>query len=200
MSTFAEKKAAALAAKRPHRDVTVTLDIGLSEERTALIKAHSALTDEREAILKSDDRRLTSVPDTTDVDKRIAAIDKKVMALAKREAGTLVTLRFYKVPGDEWADLTATHPIRENSTLDRRFGYNMHGVCRASAVTYGRVLDGDIELEQSEAEWDEIWHLLGGSEFSDVANAIYNQNEFEPAQRLERLKNFSEAATASAKK
>lgn len=186
MTSFAEKVAAAKAAPRLFRDVTVSLDTTASGERAGLVA-------EREALLNPADKRMSRKIDTSELDAKLAEIEE-------RERASAITLRFFKVPGDEWANLTAANPARDGALVDLRFGYNMHAVCRASAVQHGRTLEGDVEEFHTGDEWAELWSLLGGAEFASVCDAIYALNEWEPAQRVERLKNFSEAATASAKK
>lgn len=200
MSSFAEKKKAAQSAPRPFKDVTVTFDTGLGDARAEITGRLQDLLAERVKVLAPDDSRLAYMPDTTDIDAKIDAVRAELATVEEAMAETLVTLRFYKVPGDQWAEFTATNPARAGSLIDIRFGYNMHAVCKAAAIEHGRVIDGETELVQTEAEWAENWVLLGGAEFASVADAIYHLNEWEPSQRVERLKNFSEAATASAKK
>ena len=199
MSTFAEKVAAAKAAPRPHKDVTVSLDTGGSEERERLIAERDELVLQRATVQKKD-QRLSQKVVTPEIDARVGEIDNELAAIEARQREALITLRFYKVPGDEWAELTANHPRRRNAIVDAKYGYDMHAVCRASAIKYGRTMDGETEEVRTEIEWAELWPLLGGAEHAQVCDTIYYLNEWEPADRVERLKNSSEVATASNKK
>lgn len=181
MSSFQEKKAAAQAAAVPFKDVPVSLDAGFSAKRDALIERINA---------PQDDQRLAQADPTE-------SLKQELEELLEQENDSLVTLRFYKVPGDEWANLTATHPARQSALIDMKYGYNMHAVCRASAVSNGRVVEGESELTQTEAEWSELWVLLAGSDFANVCDAIFLLNEYEPNNRIERLKKALAGTPAS---
>ena len=177
MSTFAEKKAAAKAAARPFRDVPVALDSDVSRERDELMAAHAAISAELEAARNTSDPRLTQAPDTAAVEKRLAASDRKLAALEKRERDTLTTIRLYKVPPQEWVALAAAH------------SFDLNAMCAAAAVDHARILDGDTELTQTAEEWAENWDLIGVPSFNAVMNETYDLNVLEPQARLERLKN-----------
>lgn len=203
MSSIDEKIARAKEAQavnRPHRDISVTLDAGLSAERDELEEEREALNEERSRLLKPDDQRLGFDPDTSEIDKRLKALDKKLQDVGARELDTLITIRLYRLPGDAWNELTVRNPMREGAQFDERFGYNIHGVVKQAVESFGRLLEGDAEQTLTPDQWGEIWPILGGAEFAAIADLVYAQNVLEPAARSARLKNSYEAATASAKK
>lgn len=186
MSTVADKIAAAKARPAQFTDITVSLDAGLSDERDILLR-------QRQAIIDAASERLTAVPDTAAVDAQIADVEA-------READTLITIRIYKIPGDRWADLAATNPMREGALYDARFGYNIHGLTRAAAVEFAAIVEGENEVTLPKEQWAELWPLLEGFSFTKIADTVYEQNVFGPSERIARAKKFSEAATASNKK
>ena len=174
MSTFAEKKAAAKAAARKFKDVVVSLDAGLSDERDELTQQLAAAKDTK-------DKRLTQKADTSKIEARIAEIEAA-------ERDTLTTVRLYRLDPFAWVKLQGAN------------GFDLKATCMASLPEHARVLDGDTELEQTAEEWAELFTLTSVPDLTNVFNAVYELNVDEPAQRLERVKNSLEAATASAKK
>lgn len=174
MSTLAEKKAAAKAAARKFQDVVVSLDAGLSAERNELMQQVTAAKNTM-------DPRLTAVPDTSKLESRIAAIEAA-------ERDSLTTVRVYALPPLEWVKVQKDH------------GFDLTGTCLATLPEHARVLDGNAEVTQSAEEWSELFTLTSAPDVTAVLNAVYELNVSEPANRLERVKNSSEVATASAKK
>lgn len=59
----------------------------------------------------------------------------------------LVSLKFYEMPGLEWASITTKNPPRLDHPVDVRFGYNVHAVCTQAARTSGFLVDGDVEVK-----------------------------------------------------
>lgn len=200
MSTFAEKKKKAQSAKPEFRDVVVSLDSGVSAERVSVNEDREAVLVELDALSSAAAERLSGVADTSALDKKLALLDKRLEKLENADQDSLVTVRLYKVPPVTWSGFTERFPARDGIELDGFFGCDMRAVCRAAAVGHGRILDGEEELEQSEEEWAELWGLIQIPEFNAVMDATFELNVTAPAARLTRLKNFSEAATASNKK
>ena len=174
MSTFAEKKAAAKAAARKFKDVVVSLDSGAGDERDELLRQLAAATTTK-------DKRLTQKADTSKIEARIAEIEAA-------ERDTLTTVRLLRLDPFEWVKLQGAN------------GFDLTKTCSASLPEHARVLDGDTELTQTAEEWAELFTLTSAPDLTNVLNAVYELNVNEPAQRLARVKNSSEAATASAKK
>lgn len=203
MSSISEKIAAAKAAQeknRPHVDVTVSLDTSLQEERDRLNAEADQLDVERARIVKSASETLALEPDTTAVDKRLKSVEAKLAKLDDIERDRLVTICIYRAPGDQWFELKAAHPARLNSVLDRSVEYNTLTLTKAAVQQYGVIIDGQTETPPTDDEWAEIWPLLSGGAFSEIADAVYGLNVGESLRQVERLKNSFEAATASAKK
>ena len=174
MSTFAEKKAKAKAAKPKFKDVVVSLDAGLSDERDELLRQIAAAKDTK-------DKRLTQKVDTAALEARIAEIEAQ-------ERDSLTTVRLYRLDPLEWMELQSAN------------GFDLTKTCSASLPEHARVLDGETELVQTADEWAELFTLTSAPDLTNVLNAVYELNVNEPAERLARVKNSSEAATASAKK
>lgn len=180
MSTFAEKLAAARAA-RPSKDVQVILDGEISQERERLL-----------AELKTADteQRLASMSPAEDIEERL-------QALTEAAQDALITLRFTRLPGREWAALTSKHPVRPDVPIDRHYGYNYDAVSEAAAAESGVRAEGDEEIPLTSEEWAELFDVLSGADIEDIRDAVWALNEWEPNQRLQALVKASGAATRS---
>lgn len=203
MSSFGDKigKAQAAQAARPaYKDVTVSLDSHLVDEREKLLADLAALDKQRDTILAAVADTLALKPDTSSIDRKMNAITRKLEKLDEAEQDTLVTIRIYRAPGDEWMDLKAACPARANSAIDRGVGYNINTLTKAACVKYGRVVDGDTETVQTLEEWESFFPLLAGSEFERICDVTYGVNVGESQRRTEALKKASAVAAAYAKK
>lgn len=184
MSSFSERLALAKSAARPTREVTVSLDADVSDKRRELQA-------ELEAARANPDARLAtkSAPEL---------VQEKLDELLTITGDSLITLRFSRMPGDQWAEITARCPVRLDAAIDRQYGYNMHGVCRLAAPLCGVRVDGDEELPlevipasagvPAVNEWDDLFDTISGHEFGLIVDAIYELNEYEPAQRVAQMK------------
>lgn len=111
-------------------------------------------------------------------------------------AGKLRTFRFTQLTGQEWGWLVAINPVRLESPLDRRYGYNFHGVCQAAAKLNGVVVDGDEVSEVSADTWDKVWPQLSGHDYQVLCDALWELNEWAPSQAVAKAK---KARTAGSK-
>lgn len=186
MSSISEKLAKAKAAPRDFLDVTVALSDTLADEREQLKKTLAKARRSRAG----------------DRDERVKQVEAELDALLRAELDSLVHLRFYKLDGDKWADLTAQCPLRLNSPIDRQYGYNIHAVVKLAAPLSGVALEDGVEVpliveEASEDnlvpvdEWADLFSQLPGSGVSQIVDAVYRVNEYDPAKRVERLKKAS---------
>ncbi|WP_298742285.1 hypothetical protein [uncultured Microbacterium sp.] len=193
MSSFGEKLAAAREA-RPSKDVQVVLDGEIASQRDALIEQIESI--------QEDDRLGVE----SEADNLRTQLDE--LAEAARES--MITLRFTRLPGRDWAALTSKHPVRPDVPIDRHYGYNYDAVCEAAAAVSGvRVEDGaEIALVVRDAtadspavnEWADLFDVLSGTEVADIRDAVWALNEWEPQQRLNLLVKDSGAAMRSDKK
>ena len=203
MSSIDEKIARAQAAQsaRPiFKDVTVSLDSQLADERAALLQQLGVLNQERQALVDAAKGTLTLAPDTAAMDKEANAVAAKIKKIDRLEQDSLVTIRVYRLKGDQWIDTVAGHPARGNSAIDRGVGYNVNTLTVAVLVTHGRIIDGDKEVTRTLDEWAVLTGLLAGGDFVRIVNAVFEINVLDAQKRTESLKNSFEAATASAKK
>jgi hypothetical protein len=105
------KRAKAAQSVRPiHKDVTVSLDSALSDERAALMEEVGRLNRERAAREAAASETLALAADTADLDKRLNSIASKLKKIDNLERDSLITIRAYRVPGPEWMDLKAAFP------------------------------------------------------------------------------------------
>ncbi len=192
MSTLDEKLDASLAA-RPFKDVQVVLDGQIAQQRESLLNELA----EAQAADETDPRM--GVVRTADVQERLDA-------LADVVADALITLRFTRMPGDVWAEVTSANPIRVDVPLDRHYGYNVDAVCIAAARhrdgtnVYGVMLEDGEPVELTDDQWTKMFHALSGNEVASIRDAIWSLNEFDPQQRINILVKGSGAATRSANK
>lgn len=201
MSNWTEQLAAANSARPPHGDVVITLDTKLAEERErltiALMVAAAAPKDERLGL-------------ETEVQK----IRAELKALEEQMVDTLVTLRFLRIPGDAWSELTATNPARAEAPADRRYGYNLDAVVRAAAEYTDdkwkyvfRIEDGqEIPLIIEKATLDNphptneiatLFRVLSGAEVQRIRDVVWDLNDYGPQKRIAELVKISGAATRS---
>lgn len=94
--------------------------------------------------------------------------------------GRLLPLRFYRIDGGKWAEITALCPARLGSAIDRRYGYNFQAASQMAAPVSGRVLDGDDEVEYDDEKWREIINALAGAHVKSIHSAIWQLNEYDP--------------------
>lgn len=94
--------------------------------------------------------------------------------------GKLLPLRFYRIDGVKWAEITALCPARLGSAIDRRYGYNFQAASQMAAPVSGRVLDGDGEVEYDDEKWREVMKALAGAHVKSIHSAIWQLNEYDP--------------------
>lgn len=172
------------AQNRPTRDVKVCLDGEIVRERDELVEA-------LEAAKKKDagDARLAGAND-----QHAAPIQERLDALAEAAQASLVVLRFTRLGGAKWAELTSRHPVRVGVQIDMHYGYNYDAVCGAAAVESGVRVEGDEEIPMTPEQWAKLLEVLSGNEVQLIRDAVWGLNEFEPAQRLgELVKGFGAA-------
>jgi len=132
------------------------------------------------------------------LDEDIAApYEKPSVDVEVEIRGKLREFRFTEMEGPDWAELTARHPVRLESPVDRQYGYNFAGVCKDAAKFSGRLHEGDEWVKVDPKTWDKLWPALSGHDVNVLYNAIWSLNEWEPSQRVERLKKESRLAAGS---
>ena len=193
MSSFQDKLKAARKA-RPTRDVQVVLDGEIAVERDRLLA---------ELEVNDPDERLGA-----GVDKE--AVRERLDELAVVAQDAMITLRFTRLPGDKWAEITSRYPVRPDVPIDRHYGYNFDAVCTAAARVSGVRVEDDAEVplvvreatDDSPAidEWAELFDVLAGADVAAIRDAVWSLNEYEPQQRLNALVKGSGAATRSVTK
>lgn len=109
--------------------------------------------------------------------------------------GKHVPLRFYRIDGERWAEITAMSPARLGSAIDRRYGYNFQAASRIAAPISGRVLDGDDEVEYEDAKWGELFKKLAGHNIKLIHSAIWQLNEYDPEVRVVEAKKASKGGS-----
>ncbi|WP_336698180.1 hypothetical protein [Curtobacterium sp. USHLN213] len=188
MGTFNEKLAAAKEKGRPSKTVTVSLDAEVSG-RLAELEAQVEVEKR-----KPDDGRLAK-------SSPLAKLLKQVDDVKAEFAETLVDLKFTRMLGSAWLDLTTTNPPRPDSISDRMvFGYDFHAVTRAAALQSGVLVEGGEERELAAEEWDDLFNLLSGGDHEQIANAVYALNEGESNRAVELGKALRAVTPASEKK
>lgn len=187
MSKFKERLAAAKAAPKPFRDVTITLDADIAEKRAVLKEELEAARAEA-----ANDQRLTAV------NPREAEIQGKLDELYELTEDSLITLRFTRLPGDQWAEVTARCPVRLDAPIDSVYGYDMHKAARLAAPLCGVLVEGDelvpLRVEKATGEhegideWRDLFATIAGVEYIAIIDALYDLNVYEPSNRVDQLK------------
>lgn len=111
--------------------------------------------------------------------------------------GKLREFQFTEMEGPDWAELTARHPVRLESPIDRQYGYNYAGVCKDAAKYSGRLLEDGEWVKVDPKTWDKMWPTLSGHDVNRLYDAVWALNEWNPSQRVERLKKESTPAPDS---
>lgn len=182
--SFSEKLAAAKAAPKEFRDVEVCLDSDVSAERAELLEALEAARANPDARLAS-----KSAPEL---------VQEKLDALLELAAESLITLRFYRLSGPLWAEVTHRSPVRLDVQLDLHFGYNMQRASMLAAPLCGSRVDGDVEIPLlvSDAspgvpavdEWSDLFEVISGTELRLIESAIFELNVLDPSNHIDQLK------------
>lgn len=193
MGSFNKKLAAAKRVPRPHADVTIALRADLADKRAAIEERRADIQSrfvkaEEEA---QSDPRLTSKVDVSAYKSELDALVSEIEALDIEEADSLVTLRFWEIPGQEWADIIVRHPAREGVTIDANVGYNVHSATKEAAELNGRVVEAGRTTQVSKQQWSDLWEQVPGRSFSAICDTIWSLNEYDPMNRLMRLKKAS---------
>ncbi|WP_416394223.1 MULTISPECIES: hypothetical protein [unclassified Curtobacterium] len=158
---------------RPSKIVTVTLDSEVSDK---LQELEARLEDEKQ---KPQDGRLAKK-------SPIALLLEEIEQVKAEFEGTLVDLKFTRMLGPDWGDITIVNPPRDDSLPDRVvFGYNFHAVTRLAAIRSGKLLEDGEEKTLTEDQWNELFALLSGKDHENVANAVYTLNEGDTNRAVE---------------
>jgi hypothetical protein len=189
LSSITEKIAAAKAAPRNTLEVVVSLAKDLSEQRAALEAELAAAKD-------SNDDRL-GAPTAASV------VQDKLDEILALEADSLITLRFTKLPGDAWTNLTRLCPPDAESLIDMHYKFDLNAVCKLAAqyvdsagTAYGHVVEGDGLTSLTSSDWVDLFAELSGPEFTAVVDTIYSLNLYGPAARYKELLKISASLTA----
>jgi hypothetical protein len=187
---FSDKLAKAKAEQaergRPTKTVTVSLDADVTKR---LIELEAKRDVEME---KPDDGRLAKKSALTLILEQIAEVEAEY-------ADTLVDLKFTRLEGTDWSDITIVNPPRPDAIADKVvFGYNVHAVTRRAAVESGVLIEDDgSERELTEEQWSDLFILLDGAGIDAVGNAIYQLNEGDSKRAVDLGKARRAAARAS---
>jgi hypothetical protein len=181
---------AARKAKKDYRDVDVVLDQEIREQVEQLDEQIEELEGR---IAGLDDEKTALGPELRFSDPRPAKIDQQIEEIREQiipfedkrdglQQGALVTLRFDKMDGEQWAALAARHPARIDVTIDRLSGYDYHATARDAAPLCGYALGDDESREDlSKEDWDGLWPIISGREAENIATSLWELNDWSPA-------------------
>jgi hypothetical protein len=187
MVSFDERLATAKVRPKQYQDVEVLLDSDLSYKREALRLALDQAKAQGQI-----DQRLSAVDNTT------AELQEQLDDLVRESADSIITLRFYRLPGDVWADIVARCPARLGAPMDEHYGYNMQQAAKLAAPVNGVRIDGSelipLRFEPATADtlavnqWVDIFATIAGSEAARIESAIWELNVYDPDSRMGQLK------------
>lgn len=170
---------------RPTKTVTVSLDATVTKKLTELEQKL-----ELEKQKPQDGRLAKKTP--------LALLLDEIEQVKAEYEDTLVDIRFTRLEGTGWSDITIVNPPRDDSLPDKViFGYNVHAVTRRAAILSGVLLDGDDEQTLTEEQWADLFVLLDGAGIDDISNAIYQLNEGDSRRAVDLGKARRAAAQAS---
>jgi hypothetical protein len=179
------------------RDVDVILDGHVSAQITKL-EDEIEVYDQKVAALEEEKQRLhpqlpTRPVREKELDEEIAGLQERSSTLEEQRdelrKGTVVTLRFDKMPGEQWAALAARHPARIDVTIDRLSGYDYQATARDAAPLCGYALGEDESREDlSKEDWDGLWPILSGREAENIATSLWELNDWSPRRKIEAAK------------
>lgn len=178
------------SAPTPSMVVSVCLNPEIAERRAALIDAleQAKKADSREP----EDQRLGAPAPASN------ARTKKALGALRRfdqkAEVALVDLRFTRMPGDEWAELTSAYPMRADVALDRHYGYNFDAVSTLAARRSGVILTDEGEQLATPEQWARMFRILSGHDVEKIRDVVWTLNEYGPQQHIQALVKDSGAA------
>lgn len=125
------------------------------------------------------------------------AIQEQIDALA--DGAPLERIRVYQMDSDAWGELVSLHPPRSSVAADVRFGYNTYEIAKPAAKQCAVVIDEDDEITLTSDEWDDLFKVTPRLP-SQIANALFSLNVWEPAEAVERAKKAFARRAASEQK
>lgn len=114
-------------------------------------------------------------------------------------------LRFTQMEGLAWGDLCDRNPPRfiegpgqvpKVLPVDNVYGYNVLGASVLAAEVSGKMQSGDEWLSLTPERWKKLIRSLPGAQLRALADAIWNLNQWAPAQAVVDAKKASEVASA----
>lgn len=199
--SISERIAASSGQKPEYKLVDVVLDGAIAaqvseiEDRIAGLETEISEHEQEKARIAPE--RKFSDPRPKALDEKITAIQEQIAA-AEAEAdalreGTVVTLRFDRLPGNQWAEIAARHPARLDVVVDRISGYNYQATAREAAPLCGYVVGKDDAGEDTREDltpedWVKLWPILSGRETEQIQNSLWELNDWNPRKKIERAK------------
>jgi hypothetical protein len=116
--------------------------------------------------------------------------------------GVLVTLKFYELLAEDWANITAACPPDLQSEMDRHYGYNIRNVAVLAAKNNAVVVEDGEEIKPRVVpgeidEWDDLFAVIAGSERNKITDAVLNLNQYAPDKRVADAKKALAVALAA---
>jgi len=183
------------AEQEPATDVTVQVCVKPSVAKkmaVLLARLDTAIAeDARDSAIP--EQRLAA-PDPAPVTRRQDAVQAEIDDLQDEVDKSLITLRFTRLDGEKWADLTSANPMRLGVALDRHYGYNFDAVSVAAAQMSGVRVDEDGDHELTDEQWERLLKLLSGYDRKLIRDAVWTLNEYGPQQLVDALVKGSGAA------
>lgn len=204
--SIAERIKAARGASKDYRDVDVVIDQDVADQVEDLDRQIQTKETEVTALEEEKERLRTEMrfsdPRGREIDERIVPIQEEIGTLEEQRdairAGTLLRLRFDKMPGEEWAAIASRHPGRLDSSIDRLSGYNYHAAAVEAAPLCGYALGDDDAREPLTAEdWAGLFEILSGRELEAIATSLWEMNDWGPRRKINAAKKASTDASGS---
>lgn len=158
----------AISMKRAERRVTLCLD---GELYAKYEDAEVRLSEAR--MKKATDSRLNS---------SVLTIEEEVFELFEAQRKETITFVLRALPRAKWDALTEAHPAREDSDLDKHYGFNTDtmfdpAIAHEEPTTIVRVTDHEgVVLDFKPADWAELSAEMSKSQYGFFQVAINELN------------------------
>lgn len=105
--------------------------------------------------------------------------------------GRVYTVLYIRSDSAAWAEACVKHPPRPDVALDLQWGYNLSAVPVEVAEKSARVLEDGEEKTLTAEQWADLFEIMPGRTRRTIEANVWQLNENDPQQEIERAKKAS---------
>lgn len=105
--------------------------------------------------------------------------------------GRVYTILFIRSDAVAWSKACMKHPPRPDVALDLQWGYNLSAVPLEVAPESARVLEDGDETKLTAEQWADLFAIMPGRTRRTIEANVWQLNENDPQQEIERAKKAS---------